>query len=322
MRWFALGLAALLAACGPQKAKEAARPVLHAGDQLFQLQATLSAAGEGKPAGYAIQWANFIGGPPLIAAQTGGSVDVGWMMETPLVFAQAAGSPVKVVAVGRMADPKASAFALVTSPNSRIRSVADLRGRSVGFMPGTITQYFLARLLAQAGLPMSAIHEVHLNGPSADLLGRGTLDALVTTDPYLTQLLDQGKVRVLARGGEPLMSEMRYLVVSKAALNDPARAALIGDFVERVVRATRWQTEHPAAAAPTFAKVDNVTPAIAEAVLRRSPVRFAPIDQTVIDDQQREADFFHKLGLTTAVDASKLYDHRYDARVIQAEKGS
>ena len=33
------------------------------------------------------QWSTFIGGPAVLAAQTGGSVDVGFMAETPLVFA-------------------------------------------------------------------------------------------------------------------------------------------------------------------------------------------------------------------------------------------
>ena len=41
-----------------------------------------------KGAAYTVNWTNFIGGPPVIAAETGGSVDLGDMAETPTIFAQ------------------------------------------------------------------------------------------------------------------------------------------------------------------------------------------------------------------------------------------
>src|SRR5690554_5745834 len=61
---------------------------LVAADMLDHLRTLLAAAGEDKPEDYDLKWANFAGGPSVIAAATGGSVDVGWMAETPLVFSQ------------------------------------------------------------------------------------------------------------------------------------------------------------------------------------------------------------------------------------------
>jgi sulfonate transport system substrate-binding protein len=314
-----LGLIAGLAGCG-RDAKEAAPLVLHVGDQLNALQAALAAAGEDKPAGYRIEWANFVGGPTIIAAETGGSIDVGWMQETPVVFAQAAGSPVKVVAVARSAIPGRSGLALVTSPDSPVKAVGDLRGRAIGYMPGTVTQYVVVRLLEQAGLKLSDVRAVHVSGNATSLLATGDVDAIVTADPYLTQMLDAGKVRILATGGEPITADFRYLVAPDTALADPVRAAAIGDFAGRVARAYRWQREHAAQAAPTYARLYKSTPEMAAKILQRAPVRFGLIDDTVIARHQQEADTFHSLGLLRrAVDASQIFDRRYNSLITAQE---
>ncbi|MGQ2930117.1 MAG: hypothetical protein ACT6Q3_06560 [Sphingopyxis sp.] len=100
LRGLVAGAFLSLAACG---GTAESGTTLKVADQLHALKSSLDVAGEGQPTDYKIEWANFIGGPPIIAAQTGGSIDVGWMAETPLIFAQAAGSPVKVVAVSQSA---------------------------------------------------------------------------------------------------------------------------------------------------------------------------------------------------------------------------
>ncbi len=56
---------------------------LKAGDQLQILRTQLAASGEDKNVPYDIEWSTFVGGPAVLAAQTGGSVDVGFMAETP-----------------------------------------------------------------------------------------------------------------------------------------------------------------------------------------------------------------------------------------------
>jgi len=196
-----LGLLSLLGGCGGHV--NSGQVVLRVGDQMHGLETLLKAAGEDKPGdGYTIEWSNFVGGPAVIAAQTGGSVDVGWMYETPLVFAQAAGSPIKVIAAARPVRPGTSSVALVVPVGSPVHGVANLRGRSVGFLRGTVTQYLLVRLLEQAGMSLSDIRSVNLTTLSTALLENGTMDAALTVDPYLSQMLADGKARIVATGGE------------------------------------------------------------------------------------------------------------------------
>src|SRR5688572_7695230 len=124
LRTLAAGAFLSLAACG---GAADSGTTIKIGDQLHALKSSLDVSGEGQPTDYKIEWANFVGGPPIIAAQTGGSLDVGWMAETPLIFAQAAGSPVKVVAVSKTIDGGGSPYALVVKPDSPIRSIADIK---------------------------------------------------------------------------------------------------------------------------------------------------------------------------------------------------
>jgi sulfonate transport system substrate-binding protein len=242
------------------------------------------------------------------------------MAETPLIFAQAAGSPVKVVAVSTSAKPDGSAYALVVKTNSPIRSIADLKGKSVAYMRGTVLHYMVARLLEDAGLSLHDVRSVQVTGFGSSQLDQNVADALTLTEPYLTQLLEAGKIRVLATGSPPATPGFNYLVASDAALADPINAKAIGYLEARAARATRWQRENVAQAAPDLAKVYRIEPRIAEKMIERSPSRYAPIGPSIIAAHQAEADLFHKLGLIrTRLDESKIFDPRYDALIAQVE---
>ncbi|MDO7835636.1 ABC transporter substrate-binding protein [Sphingobium sp. HBC34] len=319
IRLLLVGLMLTLGGCGAGGG-DAQQTVLRIGDQVHGLETLLKATGEDRPTGYRIEWSNFLGGPAVIAAQTGGSVDVGWMYETPLVFAQAAGSPVKVVAAARPVTPGASSVALVVRPDSSIRSVRDLRGRKVGLMPGTVTQYLVVRLLEREGLSLSDIRPVTLGSVSPAMLDNGTIDAAVTVDPYLSQMLLSGKARVLASGGAPLTPDLQYVVASDKALADPARAKAIGDLIARIGRALRARQADPDKAVPVYTKALNLPAPVIGQYLRRAPARLAPIDKAVVADQQVLGDTFLKIGLIRKPnDAARLFDHRYDALVREQE---
>lgn len=308
-----LGLSLLLAACG--SGKETDVITLRVGDQGKALQTILAAAGEDQAEGYRIVWSNHVGGPSVIAAQTGGSVDVGWMGETPLVFSQAAGSPVKVVAVRQGINQRSAAVAIVVNADSSITSIADLKGKRVGYSPGTITQYLVANELDKAGLSLGDIESVQLTAFNIANLENGTVDAATIVQPNLSQLLTEGRIRVLTYG-----DSLYYLTASHAALADPARADAIGDFAARVARATRWQRENVEEAIPVVTRVYGVSPDVARHMMVSSPTRFVPISQAAIERHQQEADLFHRLGLIRKqVDAAELFDARYNPIIAKVE---
>jgi len=309
-----LGLTLLLAACGNEP--DADTVTLRVGDQGKALQTILAAAGEDKTEAYRLVWSNHVGGPSVIAAQTGGSVDVGWMGETPLVFSQAAGSPVKVVAVRQGIKETSTAVAIVVSADSPVTSVAGLKGKRVGYSPGTITQYLVAHELDKAGLALGDIESVQLTAFNIANLENGTVDAATIVQPNLSQLLTEGRIRVLTYG-----DNLYYLTASHSALANPGRADAIGDFSARVARATRWQRENVEAAIPVVTRVYGVTPDVARHMMVNSPTHFVPIGDAAVERHQQEADLFHRLGLIrTRVNAAELFDARYNPLIAETEE--
>jgi NitT/TauT family transport system substrate-binding protein len=69
-----------------------------------------------------------------------------------------------------------------------IRSIADLKGRLVGFNQRTVSQFFLNVLLREAGLSETDIETVDLNSEDAgNAFLMREVDAAVTWEPWLTQ---------------------------------------------------------------------------------------------------------------------------------------
>jgi sulfonate transport system substrate-binding protein len=304
----------VLAACTPHR-DNAPAITLRVADQFNILRSTIESAGEGQPQSYKIEWSSFVGGPAIIAAETGGSVDVGWMAETPMVFAGAAGSPVKIVSVVRPLNEGASMMGLVVGPHAAIARPKDLKGKKIAYMRGTVAQYFLMRTLARAGLSLDDIVSVNVPaGAVATLLTTGSIDGTVTVDPILSTLIDQKRGRLLVIGGGSVIPGYSYLVVPTDS--DPKRDAALADFVVRVARAYRWEHQHVADAVPTVSRVYKIPVRIARAVIERNPVHAVPIDAGIIEDQQTEADTFLHAGLIKKhVDVRAQFDPRFNALI-------
>ncbi|MCU1345098.1 MAG: putative sulfonate binding protein precursor, partial [Acidimicrobiia bacterium] len=278
------------AAASPTKATVAAAPsaatsqptvdlsgvTLRVGDQADNhLKAILDASGEGAKAPYKISWSTFQNGPLLIAASTGGSIDLGKLSETPLVFAQAAGSPVKVVYVAKPIDKSQSALNIVVKTGSPLQSLADLKGHKVGYVQGTVLHYLLANALSSVGLKLSDVTLVNIQ-PGIDVLGRGDVDALVTGDPTMSAGLVAGTNRILASGAG-FTPGFYYITARAGALSDPKLEAAIADFLPRLARAEVWFNSHPDDAVNIVVAQSKVTPAVAKAIVTRAPVAYGAI---------------------------------------------
>lgn len=113
------------------------------------------------PYGVEVKWAEFFAGAPILEAMNGGAVDFGITGETPPVFAQAAEhSVVRYVAY----EPAAPAGEAILVPRgSPARSVADLKGKTIGVARGSNAQYLLVRALQQAGLAWGDVNVSYLN---------------------------------------------------------------------------------------------------------------------------------------------------------------
>src|ERR1700744_3493506 len=134
--------------------------------------------------GISIVWVQSAGSNKALEFLNAGSIDFGSSAGSAALVARINGNPIKSIYV--YSRPEWTA--LVTSKDSRIAGVADLKGKRVAVTRGTDPHIFLVRALLGAGLTEKDITPVllqHADGKTA--LIRGDVDAWAGLDPMMAQ---------------------------------------------------------------------------------------------------------------------------------------
>jgi len=95
-------------------------------------------------------------------------------------------------------DFSAGADALITYPDSGIKEISDLKGRTVGVETETVGEFFLAILLERENLTLNDINIINLSFDAIpQALKDGIIDAGMTYEPSITESLEDGAVVVV-----------------------------------------------------------------------------------------------------------------------------
>ncbi|WP_404993968.1 ABC transporter substrate-binding protein [Cupriavidus pauculus] len=281
---------AMLAAVPALRAQT--RPLLKAGDQKGGLRALLEAADALKGLSYDIQWTEFPAAAPLAEALNAGAVDSGPIGDAPAIFALAAGTRIKLIGANR-SDPYGTA--VLVRPDSSLKTAADLKGKRIGTNRGSIGHFVALKALSSAGLRPEDADFRFLPPADAKLaLTNGSVDAWATWEPYTAMAETSGHARVLV-SGRGLWSGLSYLAATDAAL--AAKRAVLGDFLQRIVRAQAWSYQHVPEFSATLARIIGIAPEAARLQFERRRTQWQPIDAELIAVQQQTADFYLKSGL-------------------------
>jgi sulfonate transport system substrate-binding protein len=134
--------------------------------------------------GIGIVWVQSAGSNKALEFLNAGSIDFGSTAGSAALVARINGNPIKSIYV--FSRPEWTA--LVTAGDSKITTVADLKGKRVAVTRGTDPHIFLVRALLDAGLSEKDITPVllqHADGKTA--LIRGDVDAWAGLDPMMAQ---------------------------------------------------------------------------------------------------------------------------------------
>ena len=90
--------------------------------------------------------------------------------------------------------------ALVVGKDSPIQSVADLKGKKIGYVPGTMHEILLREALTRSGLsPETDVQLMRVDFfDMGTALSRGSIDAFLSGEPFPTLAVREGYGRVLA----------------------------------------------------------------------------------------------------------------------------
>lgn len=213
--------------------------------------------------------------PIVLAAEQGYFTDAG--LEVEIIAPADPADPPKLVAAGR-ADlaityqpqlhlqvheglPLVRVGTLVGTPlnclmvraDGPVATLADLRGRRIGYSVAGVEQALVSALLAQAGMTLDDVEMVNVNWALTPALLSGQVDATIGgyRNFELTQMRlagGEGRCFFLEEEGLPAYDELIY--VANAATPDRDR---INRFLGAVERATQFMLNHPDEARGIFA---------------------------------------------------------------------
>ena len=149
--------------------------------------------------GINIVWVQSAGSNKALEFLNAGSIDFGSTAGSAALVARINGNPIKSIYV--YSRPEWTA--LVTTRDSPIKAVADLKGKRVAVTRGTDPHIFLVRALLGAGLSEKDIAPVllqHADGKTA--LIRGDVDAWAGLDPMMAQAEIEEGARLFFRKAE------------------------------------------------------------------------------------------------------------------------
>lgn len=138
----------------------------------------------------AVEFVGFTTGPAQTAALQSGVIDLAWGAATTFYTIRSSGAPVAWTAtVGNFNG----ADALVVGPGSAIRTVADLKGRTIALPFYTVVHGPLQLLLKANGIPLESVKLINLAPPqAAAAVLSGTADAVFAWPPFVTEVVERG----------------------------------------------------------------------------------------------------------------------------------
>ena len=234
--------------------------------------------------------------PRLVAAGQG---DVAITYQPDLMLQLKEGVP--LVRFGTLIETPLNA--LIVLRDGPVKSLADLKGKRIGYSVASIQSAYLSGMLETVGLTMDDVTMVNVNFNLVTALLAGQVDAAI--DGYrnfeLTQLGIEGKPGIAfypEEHGVPIYDELIY--VTRPELRDDPR---LSRFLAAVEEATVFLTNHPDEARAMFMKShvdldDELNRRAFDLTLPRFAKRPAALDAGRYD---RFAEFLKAKGLLDTI---------------------
>lgn len=182
--------------------------------------------------------------PTIPAAIQAGSLQIGG--PTPSVFLQAVdgGLDHVVVAGGGATSKSITGFGLLARAGSGIRTPQDCLGKKIG-VPGlgAFLHVTFRAWLKQSGVDYRKVNFVEAAFPQhGDLLKGGTLDAVISADPFMRRIADSGVAYVASYYSTFLPEGLPSIIHTARRDWAEANPAAVKAFREAVVEAAAWMT--------------------------------------------------------------------------------
>ncbi|WP_086797029.1 ABC transporter substrate-binding protein [Streptomyces caniscabiei] len=272
---------------------------------------------------YKVDWQDYATGAPITAQMTAGKMDIGSMGDFPLLLNAARGKqlgkPTRLVAATGY-NLRGGLNTIVTAPDSKLSTLADLKGKKVSTSVGSAADGTLVRALKDAGLDADKDIEKLNQQPAvgASSLTAGSADALSQFVAWPGLLTYQGKAKALYDGAQLDLPTFHGVTAREDFATQ--RPMVLEAFLKAQARATDYLDERPVEAAE---KVADATGLPAEVVyLYNGAHGIATFDPSLkpalIAALKKDVPILKAAKLTGDVDVDAFVDDRYVRKALGA----
>ncbi len=223
---------------------------------------------------------------------TEGKIHFGGTGSTPPITAALDGLKVQYIAASA---PRPANGAILVRADSPIKSIPDLKHRRIGLVDGSFQTYYLARNLEEAGLNLADIERVEpeVNDALPALLD-GRVDAWIAMAPRLENALERDDIRLLSRCGSTIPNRSLFWTLEDGELNADTRLKV----AQELARIGREITADPHQAARRLVESGATEASLQgwEKVIASRDFTVIPADDTILTEQQTEAEVLHRHG--------------------------
>ena len=180
-----------------------------------------------------------------------------------------------------------------------IKSPADLKGKKIAFARATPSHFLLLKVLDDAKIPLSDVELIEVDDPgrAGDAFLGGAVDAAVTWEPFLSQVVESAKGHILLTTKDYPDIIVDILVASdKLAANEE----LLVRFMDGWLKSVDYIKTHPKEAAQIMSKGMNIDVEDVEGMMAglryADHVRNAHFFDSTQPGQTRLANIFNDAG--------------------------
>jgi NitT/TauT family transport system substrate-binding protein len=218
-------------------------------------------------------------------------------------------------------------FAWMVNKDSPIKTIADLKGKKIGYTnPRSTSQALDILLLKKAGYKPEDAELVKTGGfgPMMAALELGQIDVAAVTEPLWSKMKDKFRVLITGSAALPPLDNVVGMATAKAV-------ATRGDFIRAVIRARRRAIEfmkaHPEEAGEILAQPFNITPQVATSAIKNlttsmtEGIPYWGEGDIHLEGMKRIIEVQKSVGaLTGDIDLSKIIDTQFLPDDLKAVK--
>ena len=229
-----------------------------------------------------------------------------------VIGAASKGAPVKIISAQMTGAP--DLFWYVRA-DSAVKGMKDLEGRTMGYSrPGSSTHLVALALADHFKVKPKLVSTGGVPDTRTQVMS-GQIDAGWSAPPYNLDLVNQGKVRIVARGTElPAMNEQTVRVNAASAKFLSDKRDVARRFMKAYHESIEWVYANPGKAAQFYAGFAKITPEVAlqtHKIFPRASVAGWPVKglRRNLDDALQNKQLAHPLSEAEA--QVLLYDFVY-----------